>query len=116
MTAMRCPKCRLEQMESIQAADLIVLRCPVCQGVLLEEGQLRALVSQDLARFIEDVEHHPTPDALDEARSHCYACKVDMELIRGPMDVFINWCASCGSIFLDQGELTSIRQHPSGLR
>ncbi len=103
-------------MESIQAADLIVLRCPVCQGVLLKEGQLRALISQDLARFIEDVEHHPTPDALDEARSHCYACDADMVLLKGPMDVFVNWCASCGNIFLDQGELTIIRQHPSGLR
>ena len=113
---MRCPKCRLDDMESIQVAGHLVLRCPICQGVLLKEGQLRNLVSQDLARFVEDIEHHPTPDALDEDRSHCYVCDADMDLIKGPMDVFINWCASCGRVFLDQGELTSIRQHPSGFR
>jgi Zn-finger nucleic acid-binding protein len=89
--------------------DMQVPRCPVCHGLLLERGKLEELLKKKLGNVLDNPVFAPTPEALDEAEARCFECDQNMELIKGPFDVFVNWCSGCSRIFLDQGELASLQ-------
>jgi len=113
---MKCPKCRLEEMQPESYEDMQVERCPVCRGLYLDRGKLEAMLKKKLGSVADNIVFAPTPEALDEAIAHCFRCDKDMELVKGPFDVFVNWCKSCGSMFLDQGELATIQQIPEEMK
>lgn len=106
---MKCPKCRLEEMRFETYEDHQVERCPVCRGLYLLRGDLEKLLRKKLGKVADNPVFAPTPEAMDSARAHCFRCGQDMELVKGPFAVFVNWCKSCGSMFLDPGELASIQ-------
>jgi Zn-finger nucleic acid-binding protein len=109
---MKCPKCRLEEMAPEIHEGLQVERCPVCHGLYLNRGKLETLLKKKQGTIADNIVFAPTPEALDEARAHCFACDQNMELVKGPFDVFVNWCKSCGAMFLDPGELASLQKIP----
>jgi Zn-finger nucleic acid-binding protein len=113
---MKCPKCRLEEMNSEAYEEMQVERCPVCRGLYLDRGQLEAMLKKKLGSVADNIVFAPTPEALDEATAHCFRCDKDMELVKGPFDVFVNWCKSCGSMFLDPGELATIQRIPEEMK
>lgn len=57
-TLPRCPKCG-ETLEEILFQEIMVDRCPGCQGVWLDSGELERLTAQDsqswLARFRQKI-------------------------------------------------------------
>ena len=116
MGVMKCPKCRLEEMQIETYEDLPVERCPVCRGLYLGRGDLEELLKKKQGWVADNSVFAPTPEAMDSARAHCFQCGQDMELVKGPFDVFVNWCKSCGSMFLDPGELASIQDIPHTVR
>lgn len=109
---MKCPKCRLEEMQDEEYEGLQVRRCPVCRGLYLARGELESLLRKKAGRVLDNPVFAPTPEAMDAARAHCFGCERDMELVKGPFDVFINWCKGCGAMFLDPGELATIQEIP----
>ncbi len=113
---MKCPKCRLEEMISETYQEVAVLRCPVCRGLYLDQGKLEALLKLEQGAIADSLLFAPTPDAMDAARAQCFRCENDMDLVKGPFDIFVNWCKLCGSTFLDPGELASIQQIPVELK
>jgi Zn-finger nucleic acid-binding protein len=109
---MKCPKCRLEDMQAETYEGLQVERCPTCKGLYLARGTLESLLKARLGGVLDNPVFAPTPEALDSAKAHCFGCDADMELVKGPLDVFVNWCKKCGGMFLDPGELASIQEMP----
>jgi len=113
---MKCPKCRLEEMQIETYEGCPVERCPVCRGLFLARGDLEDLLKKKQGWVADNAVFAPTSEALDSARAHCFGCDQDMQLVKGPFDVFVNWCKSCGGMFLDPGELASIQNIPHAIR
>jgi len=113
---MKCPKCRLEQMVVETYDGKQVQRCPVCHGLYLSRGKLEEMLKKKQGLVADNIVFAPTPEAMDEAAAHCFACDRDMELVKGPFDVFVNWCPGCGAMFLDPGELATIQKIPDAMK
>jgi serine/threonine protein kinase/Zn-finger nucleic acid-binding protein len=111
----KCPKCMMESMLLERHDDLEIDRCPACRGIFLDRGEMRMLLRRKLG---DKIDHHifaPTPEILDAARAFCAGCGWEMDLVQGPFAVFFNSCKSCGGIFLDAGELSSLQRLPDAL-
>ncbi|MBN2496946.1 MAG: zf-TFIIB domain-containing protein [Deltaproteobacteria bacterium] len=109
---MKCPKCRLPEMEHIMFEGIAVERCPTCRGLALSRAQMEILLRSRLGEVADNPVFAPTPEALDNASAWCERCEREMELVKGPFDVFVDWCPGCGLIFLDPGELASLQRNP----
>ena len=45
------------------------------------------------------------------AHFHCERCGQEMTPCAGPAEVRLDWCSTCGAVFLDQGELATLQLH-----
>ncbi len=108
---MKCPKCRKEEMKSETYEGIEIDRCPVCKGMFLDRGELKALIGEEQGNIADNLAFSPTSDAMDDVPAHCFRCSRDMTPTNAPGDVLVNLCESCAAIFLDQGELATIQFH-----
>jgi len=83
--------------------DLPVLRCRACRGAWLELAEIECRLS-DPSLLWNSLAHDEATSGLT-----CPACR-DRSLSRAfYADNEIDWCPACKGIFLDAGELDSIR-------
>lgn len=106
---MDCPKCNKVAMETDTAGGVVIERCPNCQGLYLDEGEMESLLSSEAGRPIDSSEFTEISDHKDMELAFCRKCNVEMEPIWGPANMRIDRCPKCRGVFLDQGELTAIR-------
>ena len=109
---MRCPSCGSAELTAGDEPGL--LACASCRGLLLEKGQLDRLAgphSGDLEFSTLDLDSGTHADGSPQL--DCPACdggamaKVEFNIHTG---IILDHCSSCGSFWLDHGELTRIRQ------
>jgi len=102
-------------MQIAWAANAVVLHCPQCQGLLAMQSTFPAIVRRIRARA-KGAPARPRP--LDreelERRLICPNCgqTMDTHPYAGPGNVVVDVCARCELIFLDNGELSAIRDAP----
>jgi Zn-finger nucleic acid-binding protein len=85
-----------------------VQRCPICKGMFMEKGDVRALLEKEQGPVADDERFAPTSEVLDAMPATCPRCNQDMPYAVAPGDVTINQCSQCGAIFLDAGELATL--------
>lgn len=112
-----CPVCR-EALEEIPLGDHLLDRCPVCQGLFFDAGELESLVR--LAHLLSEVRlDEPEIDAAPaEEVAREVLCPADGAAM-SPEDlggVTIDVCPSCRGIWLDGGELAAIKLAESNIR
>ena len=105
---MRCPKCDVEMM-SFAFQGIEVDRCPQCDGVWLDKGELEAILERNLGDAIEMVSFATMPRVDDDAPATCHRCGEPMISLVGAADVRFEWCQRCEAIFFDKGELSIIQ-------
>jgi Zn-finger nucleic acid-binding protein len=111
--ANNCPKCRREPLVNETYEGVEIERCPVCKGMLFDHGELEALLGKNLGGTADTFAFSPTSDVMDQVAAHCDRCGQGMTPCMGPAEVRLDWCSTCGSVFLDQGELATLQLHGS---
>ena len=103
---MKCPKCD-QEMQAATHAGVEVDRCPACEGIFLDRGELDALL---VARVegIDSPEYTELSNRKDMELGTCPRCRVEMAPELGPHNMRIDRCPGCDAVFLDQGELAEL--------
>jgi len=107
---MRCPKCPDQAMRLETWPGVEFERCPRCQGIFLDEGELQRLLVAWEAAHADTLGFTELSERQDLQEGTCDRCRVRMLPYLGPRNMRLDRCPRCGSVFLDQGELAEMRQ------
>lgn len=109
-----CPVCSTT-LSTASVADVRVLHCTSCQGVLAKQEAFSAIVKFMRAQASGDPDPvRPVNQEELERNIACPYCGQTMAThpYYGPGNVVIDNCERCGVIWLDYGELAAIRDAP----
>lgn len=126
---MTCPKCNGRKLEPVVVDGTEVDRCPACGGVWFDKGELGETLRTATRQLGPLVEEGSAPSAAggpgpalandpDRVRGTCPRDKrrlLAVESARCP-DLTVDECSTCGGIWLDGGELASLRLARPGIR
>jgi len=119
---MDCPKCvGVLKARKIGAKDPITVdACFVCGGIWFDKDELELLVNKEIFDTVEfNLEAEPLADDdlrkqvdLDKKEAICPRCSGNKKMIKKASErnknVTIDFCESCGGIWLDSGEFAKI--------
>lgn len=110
-----CPKCAAPTLQPFRSSENIEVDfCSKCKGIWLEKGETAAYV--ELSSDIPDLDA-----ARRSARKTACACPdcagAKLEEIRySPKhDLLVDYCAGCGGVWLDAGELDKLETISAGM-
>ena len=107
---MLCPTCKVE-MEQLRYEGVTVDRCPKCEGVWLDFGELRLIATIAEKKFTqEEIEAAIKTDSRkkEESAVCCPRCGKLMEK-RESHDTIVDMCPQGDGVWLDKGELERIQ-------
>jgi uncharacterized protein len=113
MPAAICPACSSE-MTTVQAQDVTIDQCSACKGIWFDDQELDKLENKTASLSIDLLRSDPGSMAVvDHNRPrNCPRCG-NVLLIRCYYDdtneVEIDQCVQCSGVWLDPGELNSVR-------
>ena len=98
-------------MSSIYMDNQLIEQCSSCGGSYYDEGELEAIL--DVFQYYESIyiseeEIDTIPDKDEKRRLRCPKDDAVMEPEEAAA-IVIDRCATCGGIWLDEGELTALR-------
>jgi len=119
---MECPKCigRLQEVKIGKKNVIVIDRCFACGGVWFDKNELELVINKEIWDTVEfDVEEIPPEDEklkkeidLDKKGIVCPRCKNNRKMLKGSSKrnpkVTIDFCESCGGIWLDAGEYNKV--------
>lgn len=107
---MHCPNCNNRLTPETLHGET-VKRCPRCDGIWLDRGELRAVVEGASPSASK-----PHDSDAGDAVLTCPKCDREMNLFNYAYDsgVFVNKCASCGGILLGPGQLQRLAEYRAG--
>ena len=106
---MNCPKCKTAELTPETFDNTEIDRCPRCAGMFLDRGELEQMIANQAGALADNPEFTVLSDKHDMMIGKCPRCEVNMEPTMGPANMRIDKCAQCEGVFLDQGELSAIR-------
>lgn len=115
-----CPRCRAGLLEvAFPGTAVLVDRCPDCQGIWLDGGELEALKTclRDVVSRADESGEEPAvgrralvliadAELAAERRGTCPKCEAGLWYLRRDGST-IEQCSACGGMWLDAGELTA---------
>ncbi|MDY0004063.1 MAG: zf-TFIIB domain-containing protein [Polyangia bacterium] len=107
---MKCPKCPGSYMILETWPGVELERCPTCQGLFLDAGELERMLSAAVASRVDVPVFTPLAKEHDLVTGTCHRCQALMEPVLGPRHTRLDRCPGCGGVFLDQGELSEMRK------
>lgn len=113
--ALSCPKCDDAALEAVTLDELEVERCPVCEGLWFNRGELAELLrraTQRVATIMEgedELDHDAVPGKCP--RDGRPLMTVPSARVR---DIRIDSCLVCQGIWLDGGEFRRIKREQPG--
>ncbi len=106
---MKCPKCKIAEMLPATYEGVEVDRCPRCEGMYFDKGELEHMLVSRSAEGVDRSEFTVLSDKHDMMVGRCQRCDVEMRPMVGHAGLRIDRCPNCGGIYLDQGELAAMR-------
>ena len=108
----QCPRCPngVSLVEMVYAMERVD-SCPSCQGTFFDKGELEEmnkLVFDSMDVQLDEPEIADEPLTEKNFQATCPVCCETMEA-RRISETWINHCLNCQGIWLDQGELNSLR-------
>ena len=114
----KCPSC---EPDVIMRQDTLyrqeIERCPTCNGIFLDEGELGAIVR--LMKLYRSVNlNEPEIETLDDIERFAYLCPADgSKLTREDYGGLpVDTCDQCRGVWLDAGELVSLKRTENHIR
>lgn len=116
---MQCPRDGAELLSERYEADVVVDRCPSCDGVWLQRGELEAIqetLERDYSKELRgiDVVALAYERARQAARPDiaCPNCGTVLgaEEYAYCSQILVDRCGKCGGIWLDSGELKELER------
>ncbi len=107
---MRCPKCLDQAMQLETWPGTELERCPRCQGLFLDRGELERMLKAYHASRVDSLGFAPDYETQDRVLGTCDRCRVPMDPLIGHRNIRIDRCPKCEAVFLDQGELAEMRK------
>ena len=103
-----CHKCWVEMNKEeidVFGPNIIIDVCPKCHGIWLDKGELQKILKdRKLADYL--TKHIGTKS---KSPMVCPRCGMTMDLEKAE-DVEVDVCLSCGGVWLDAGELETLKQ------
>jgi Zn-finger nucleic acid-binding protein len=115
--ACACPVCGTELQRVFLDGEL-VRRCPQCNGMCFERGQLESIVH--IVSLFQSV--RLSEDDIDsispEERARTRSCPLDRRRMNKIeiAGLTVDRCASCGAMWLDDGEITALKMAETHIR
>jgi len=122
---MDCPLCEGERLKETSVSGMVVDACARCGGIWLGAGKLESLPERPSARVFQPLTRHapgrcrrnghPISRALVRCPAcgglpaECPACKARLAMVPTPACA-IDICPRCEGVWLDKGELESLRR------
>lgn len=106
MTTINCPACATP-MKRVTDPDIVIERCPGCQGTWLDKEELNTLAT-GLAGDIEFCSFDDEIHDDEHPRRKCPKCNSVVLKKTGLLayaDIIFDSCDNCGGFFLDRGEM-----------
>lgn len=106
---MNCPKCKNTALVDFKVDDVIVDRCPSCEGMWFDADELVQLLAEDAAQ-VAGLRRGNLQDGLDEKRGACPRDGGGLLRVYSAVDrsVVIDACPECRGIWLDGGEFAKL--------
>ena len=112
MTTNNCPHCQLEmKIETIHKTK--VEHCPSCDGLCLNKGELDSLTDEmeGSVEYSTITDHHNHQDGQPNISCpHCHTKLMRKVEFLAMAEVILDRCDSCGTMWLDKGELEKMNQ------
>ena len=105
----QCPKCG-GKLEVVLSDDVKLDKCIFCGGIWFDKGELYKLLTTSVSLLVDGIENEETKE-FNEKEGYCPLCNdVKLERIESKTDpdLAIDKCPSCGGIWLEKGELTTL--------
>ncbi len=116
-TTCASPMCGTE-LEEVLVDGEAVWRCPRCNGMYFEKGQLESIVHivklfQSVRLMEDDIDSIPPEEHARRRR-----CPLDQSRMRKVeiAGLTVDLCDSCGAIWLDDGEITALKMAETHIR
>jgi Zn-finger nucleic acid-binding protein len=109
-----CPICST-RLSTASVAEVQVLHCATCQGILAEQEAFSAivrLIRAQAAGTPDPVRPLNREELQREVACPCCGRAMETHPYYGPGNVVIDNCAPCEVVWLDYGELAAIRDAP----
>lgn len=108
---MKCPKC-LAELEEFYPQDASLSRCFFCHGFWFDKNDFKKVIDEydkDLAWMHFDLWREKEKLGAVQGKRLCPRCEKAMVVLKyANSEVEIDFCATCGGVWLDSGEFTKI--------
>ena len=109
---MKCPVCSKEMVGQDFGIKVDVCKNG-CKGIWFDHGELVKLdeKNEGLGQALKEALNYPRTNDENRGQLLCPKCNIPMQIhkYKRSKEVNVDECYSCGSFFLDSGELTEIR-------
>lgn len=107
-----CPSCKTT-LETIKDPDIEYEKCPNCQGIFLDNGELNLLVTGAAGV----VENRIVSDENDYNNLVCPKCENHMHRVQMSIvsEIYFDYCDNCEGYFLDKSKPTEINNYFASL-
>jgi Zn-finger nucleic acid-binding protein len=119
---MDCPKCvgKLKEKQIGQKGPITIDTCFACGGIWFDKDELDLIVNKEIFDTVEfEIGSDPISDTallieldLDKKEIVCPRCQNNKKMVKKHSQrndkVLIDYCESCGGIWLDAGEYNRI--------
>ena len=117
MGSLTCPVCRT-CLDRVDLDGRKVDRCPSCNGIYLEKGQLESVVHivkllQSVRLAEDDID--TVPDEEKHRRLRCPQDRKKMKKV-SVAGLTVDVCDTCGGVWLDDGEITALKMAETHIR
>jgi Zn-finger nucleic acid-binding protein len=117
MDRLTCPTCR-GCLEKVELDGRTVDRCPSCNGIYLEAGQLESVVH--IVKLLQSVRlaEEDIDTITEEERRRRLRCPKDgKKMMKTPAaGLTVDVCRACGGMWLDDGEITALKMAETHIR
>lgn len=112
---MKCPCCKGVELKDVTIAFVEIDECPSCHGLFFDNFELQHLDEshEGEGAELERILSYEASTVKRDEKIVCPRCECKMREHRfsAACDVRVDECASCGGMWLDQGELGEIRKN-----
>lgn len=113
--SIKCPKCN-DDLKEIKISKVLIDRCDNCKGLWFDDKELSAILKD--FKFHEGENNRENIFQNDiTAKNKCPKCNIPLKIVNSLSisELEIDICSKCSGIWLDYGELNTIKENKNSI-